>query len=126
RTIELGDPYHRDCMETAMLLRQALGADAGLVHVSFQSRFGAEKWLEPYTEPTLRQWAREGITHVDVMCPGFLADCLETMEEIEMQCRDAFMAEGGRQFRDITCLNDGPAWAAGFAGMIRKYLAGWV
>src|SRR3546814_3611633 len=74
-------------METAKLLRQALGQDGHLVHVSFQSRFGAERWLEPYTEPTLRQWAREGITHVDVMCPGFLADCLETMEEIQMQCR---------------------------------------
>src|SRR3546814_4551435 len=99
RTVEQGDPYYRDCMETAKLLRQALGQDGHLVHVSFQSRFGAERWLEPYTEPTLRQWAREGINHVDVMCPGFLADCLETMEEIQMQCRDAFLAEGGRQFR---------------------------
>lgn len=126
RTIEQGDPYHRDCMETALLLRQALGQDGQLVHVSFQSRFGAEQWLEPYTEPTLRQWARDGITHVDVMCPGFLADCLETMEEIQMQCRDAFLAEGGQQFRYLPCLNDDPAWAAGFAALIRKSLGGWV
>lgn len=126
RTIEQGDPYHRDCMETAMLLKQQLGDDAGLVHVSFQSRFGAEKWLEPYTEPLLREWARQGIEQVDVMCPGFLADCLETREEIQMQCRDAFMAEGGRQFRYLPCLNDDPAWIAGLAELARKHLAGWI
>ena len=126
RTVEQGDPYHRDCMDTVRLLKQALGPDGGLVHVSFQSRFGAERWLEPYTEPTLRQWAREGITHVDVMCPGFLADCLETMEEIQMQCRDAFLAEGGQQFRYLPCLNDDPIWAAGFARLIQKSLGGWV
>ncbi len=126
RTVEQGDPYYRDCMETALLLKQGLGADGDRVHVSFQSRFGAEKWLEPYTEPTLRQWAREGIGQVDVMCPGFLADCLETMEEIQMQCRDAFLAEGGRQFRYIPCLNDDPVWAAGFARLIGKHLGGWV
>src|SRR3546814_19908498 len=98
-------------METAALLRQRLGDDADLLHVSFQSRFGAEKWLEPYTEPTLREWARQGISQVDVMCPGFLADCLETLEEIQMQCRDAFLAEGGRQFRYLPCLNDDPPLA---------------
>ncbi len=126
RTVEQGDPYHRDCMETVKLLKQMLGADAGLVHVAFQSRFGAEKWLEPYTEPTLRAWARQGITQVDVMCPGFLADCLETREEIQMQCRDAFLAEGGRQFRYLPCLNDDPAWIAGLAGLVKKQLAGWI
>ncbi|NYT58787.1 ferrochelatase [Alcaligenaceae bacterium] len=125
-TVEQGDPYHRDCMETALLLRQALGNDGNLVHVAFQSRFGAQRWLEPYTEPTLRQWARQGVTHVDVMCPGFLADCLETLEEIQMQCRDAFLAEGGQQFRYLPCLNDDPAWTAGFAALIRKSLGGWV
>lgn len=126
RTVEQGDPYHRDCMETAHLLRQGLADDGCLVHVSFQSRFGAERWLEPYTEPTLRQWAREGVERVDVMCPGFLADCLETMEEIQMQCRDAFLAEGGQQFRYLPCLNDDPVWAAGFAKLIGRHLAGWV
>ncbi len=126
KSVEQGDPYYRDCMETAVLLRQALGDDGDLVHVAFQSRFGAQRWLEPYTEPTLRQWAREGITHVDVMCPGFLADCLETMEEIQMQCRDAFLGEGGQQFRYLPCLNDDPVWAAGFAALIRKSLGGWV
>lgn len=126
RTVEQGDPYYRDCMETAALLKRRLGEDADRVHVSFQSRFGAEKWLEPYTEPTLRQWARQGISQVDVMCPGFLADCLETLEEIQMQCRDAFLSEGGRQFRYLPCLNDDPEWAASLAGIARRHLAGWV
>lgn len=126
RTIRLGDPYHRDCMETATCLRQALGADGDLVHVAFQSRFGAEKWLEPYTEPTLKQWAQEGVTEVDVMCPGFLADCLETLEEIQMQCRDAFLAQGGKTFRYIPCLNDDALWIASFTALIKRQLAGWV
>lgn len=125
RTIEQGDPYHRDCMETTALLKQRLGADASLVHVSFQSRFGAEKWLEPYTEPTLRAWAKQGIAQVDVMCPGFLADCLETREEIQMQCRDAFLAEGGQQFRYLSCLNDDPGWITGLTNLVRKHLVGW-
>jgi ferrochelatase len=126
RTIEAGDPYHRDCMETAALIRQRLGADGDKVHVSFQSRFGAERWLEPYTEPTLRLWAREGITDVDVMCPGFLADCLETLEEIQMQCRDAFLQEGGKRFRYLPCLNDDPVWCAHFANLVKQHLAGWI
>jgi len=126
RSIELGDPYRRDCMATAALLKQRLGEDGDRVYVAFQSRFGAQKWLEPYTEPTLRQWARQGITQVDVMCPGFLADCLETLEEIQMQCRDAFLAEGGRQFRYLPCLNDQPAWIDALAGLVMRHTRGWL
>jgi ferrochelatase len=123
--VEQGDPYFRDCMETAGLLRRALGGDAGLVHVAFQSRFGAQKWLEPYTLPTLREWAREGVSRVDVMCPGFLADCLETLEEIQMQCRDAFLKAGGAEFRYIPCLNGDEAWADALAGLVARHMAGW-
>lgn len=126
RVIEQGDPYYRDCMGTAALLKRRLGADGGLVHVSFQSRFGAEKWLQPYTEPTLKDWAAQGIVDVDVMCPGFLADCLETLEEIQQQCRVAFMAAGGRQFRYIPCLNDDPAWVDALAGLVLRHTAGWL
>ncbi|MGB3288728.1 MAG: ferrochelatase [Burkholderiaceae bacterium] len=126
RSVEQGDPYYRDCMETASLLKQRLGEDGGRVHVAFQSRFGAERWLEPYTEPTLREWARQGIGQVDVMCPGFLADCLETMEEIQMQCRDAFLSEGGRRFRYLPCLNGDPRWASSLADIVRRHLAGWL
>lgn len=126
RVVLQGDPYYRDCMETAALLRQSLGADAGLVEVAFQSRFGAEKWLEPYTLPTLQAWASQGITRVDVMCPGFLADCLETLEEIQQQCRDAFIAAGGEQFHYLPCLNDDPAWISGLARLITRNLGGWL
>lgn len=125
-TIELGDPYHRDCMDTVAALKQRLGADGDRVHVSFQSRFGAAKWLEPYTEPTLRQWAKQGIRQVDVMCPGFLADCLETLEEIQVECRDAFVAEGGDQLRYLPCLNDSPDWIAGLTELINTHLSGWL
>ncbi|TAL85474.1 MAG: ferrochelatase [Candidimonas sp.] len=126
RVVLLGDPYYRDCMETAAHLRQALGADGGLVEVAFQSRFGAEKWLEPYTLPTLQAWASQGITRVDVMCPGFLADCLETLEEIQQQCRDAFMQAGGERFEYLPCLNDDPAWISGFTRLIVRNLGGWL
>lgn len=123
--VEQGDPYRRDCMETAVLLARALGGRGDLVHVAFQSRFGAQQWLEPYTEPTLRAWAREGIKHVDVMCPGFLADCIETLEEIQMQCRDAFLSEGGQRFALIPCLNDDEQWGRGFADIIQRHMQGW-
>lgn len=123
--VEKGDPYRRDCLETASLLARRLGERGKLVHVAFQSRFGAQQWLEPYTEPTLRAWAREGVTEVDVMCPGFLADCLETLEEIQMECREAFISEGGKRFGFIPCLNDDPQWAQGFAAIIGRHLHGW-
>lgn len=125
RTIELGDPYHRDCMETAALLKRRLGSDGDLLHVSFQSRFGAAQWLEPYTEPTLRAWAKQGIKQVDVMCPGFLADCLETLEEIQVECRDAFVADGGRQLRYLPCLNADPEWIDGLTDLIANHVLGW-
>src|SRR3546814_20900702 len=111
-------------MATANLIPRELGPDADLVHVAFQSRFGAQKWLEPYTLPTLQAWARQGITQVDVMCPGFLADCLETLEEIQMQCRDAFMGAGGQQFRYVPCLNGDPAWIEALAELVAGNLQG--
>ncbi|HEY9279830.1 MAG TPA: ferrochelatase, partial [Eoetvoesiella sp.] len=125
RVIEQGDPYHRDCVETTLRLKELLGDDADLVYMSFQSRFGAERWLEPYTEPTLKAWAAQGVRRVDVMCPGFLADCLETLEEIQVECHDAFKAAGGEQFRYISCLNDDSVWAEGFATIIERHLVGW-
>lgn len=126
RCAELGDPYYRDCMETAQALRRALQAQSVPVHVSFQSRFGAEKWLEPYTEPLLREWAKQGVRRVDTLCPGFLADCLETLEEIQVECRDAFIQEGGEQLRYIPCLNGDPAWINALALIATRQLAGWL
>lgn len=121
-TVQKGDPYHRDCMDTVRALKQALGEDGTRVHHSFQSRFGAQEWLQPYTEPTLREWARSGVGTVDVMCPGFLADCLETLEEIQMQCRDAFLEEGGKAFRYIPCLNGDPVWVSALADLVQRNL----
>ncbi|HLU00390.1 MAG TPA: ferrochelatase [Burkholderiaceae bacterium] len=121
-TVEKGDPYHRDCMETVRALRQALGPDGSLVHHSFQSRFGKQEWLQPYTEPTLREWAKAGVRRVDAMCPGFLADCLETLEEIQIECRDAFIEEGGESLRYIPCLNGNPTWVKALADIVQRHL----
>lgn len=93
--------------------------------MTFQSRFGSARWLEPYTEPTLAELARQGVTEVDVVCPGFVADCLETLEEISQECRDAFVAAGGRQFRYIPALNDCPPWIEGLTDLVERQLRGW-
>jgi len=124
-SIELGDPYYRDCLETARLLRERLGLAPDAVEVTFQSRFGSARWLEPYTEPTLRELAHQGVDEVDVICPGFVADCLETLEEIDQECRAAFLAAGGRRFRYIPALNDDPAWVSDLAALVQEQLQGW-
>lgn len=125
RTVTSGDPYYRECMLTTAAVREALASYEVPVYASFQSRFGAERWLEPYTEPTLRQWAKEGVRSVHVVCPGFLADCLETLEEIQMECRDAFLEDGGQEFAYIPCLNDDPAWIEGLCDIVLQSLSGW-
>lgn len=115
RAVDRGDPYQRQCLASAALLSRALGLreDEGLV--TFQSRFGAAKWLQPYTEPTLISLAKDGLKRVDVVCPGFVADCLETLEEINITAREAFLRAGGEQFRYIPCLNEEPEWIAALA-----------
>jgi ferrochelatase len=125
RSLHLGDPYHCQCHVTARLLREKLGLPAERVVVTFQSRFGKAKWLEPYTEPTLRALAAQGVKRVDVMCPGFAADCLETLEEIGQEVREAFVAAGGQDFRYVPCLNDEPDWIAALATLTERHLQGW-
>lgn len=125
RSLDLGDPYHCECHKTARLLRERLGLPADKVMLSFQSRFGRARWLEPYTEPTLVALARQGVKDVDVMCPGFTADCLETLEEIAQEARDAFLAAGGRRFSYVPCLNDRHEWIAALAGIAQRHLQGW-
>jgi ferrochelatase len=125
RSLTLGDPYHCQCHKTARLLTTALGLRADEVLVTFQSRFGKAKWLEPYTEPTLQALAAAGTKRVDVMCPGFLADCLETLEEIAQEVRDAFLAAGGQTFHYVPCLNDDAEWIAALARLAETHLAGW-
>jgi ferrochelatase len=125
RTLALGDPYFCECHKTARLLRERLGLAENQVVVAFQSRFGKARWLEPYTEPTLRKLAADGVRHVDIMCPGFAADCLETLEEIAQEARDAFLAAGGREFGYIPCLNDRPTWITALGDLALAHLQGW-
>jgi protoporphyrin/coproporphyrin ferrochelatase len=125
RSLTLGDPYHCHCLKTARLLAEALGVPKAALRVTFQSRFGKAKWLEPYTEPTLRELAAAGVKSVDVMCPGFVADCLETLEEIAQEARDAFVEAGGSRFSYIECLNAEPAWIDALAAITERELAGW-
>jgi len=125
RTLELGDPYHCECLKTARLLRERLGLTAAEVQVCFQSRFGKAAWLQPYTEPTLIALATQGVKRVDIMCPGFTADCLETLEEINLEARDAFLSAGGEQFHYIACLNDTPAWIDALGQIADRGLMGW-
>lgn len=125
RTLHLGDPYHCECLKTARLLAERLGLPRERWRVTFQSRFGKAKWLEPYTEPTLVELARSGVRHVQVVCPGFPADCLETLEEIAQEVREAFVHAGGERFEYIPCLNDSPAWITALADLAERHLAGW-
>ena len=125
RTLHLGDPYHCECFKTARLLAEALGLPRERVVVTFQSRFGKVKWLEPYTEPTLVALAQQGVKRVDVMCPGFTSDCPETLEEINMEVREAFLHAGGERFDYIPCLNDTPAWGSALADLAERHLQGW-
>ena len=125
RTLHLGDPYHCHCLKTARLLAEALGLAPTQFRVTFQSRFGKAKWLEPATEPTLIQLAQQGVKRVDVICPGFIADCLETLEEISLEGRQAFLAAGGESFHYIPCLNDQTEGIASLAALAQRHLSGW-
>ncbi|MDR1227757.1 MAG: ferrochelatase [Azoarcus sp.] len=125
RTDELGDPYRAECFVTARLLGEALALPREKLMVTFQSRFGASAWLQPYTLPTLETLAASGVKRVDTICPGFAADCLETLEEIAMQCRNAFIAHGGEVFHYISCLNERPDWIEALAALVRRHLDGW-
>ena len=125
RTLTLGDPYHCECQKTARLLAERLAMTAGQVVVTFQSRFGKAQWLQPYTEPTLVELAKKGLKRVDVMCPGFTADCLETLEEINQEVRHAFTEAGGSEFHYIPCLNDQHEWIAALSGIALRHLQGW-
>ena len=125
RTLQLGDPYHCECHKTARLLAEALQLPKEAYKVCFQSRFGKAKWLEPYTEPTVRQLAKDGTKSVDIVCPGFVGDCLETLEEIAMEVKAAFLEDGGSQFHYIECLNDSPAWIEGLHAVALQHMGGW-
>ncbi|HET7868443.1 MAG TPA: ferrochelatase [Burkholderiaceae bacterium] len=125
RMLNLGDPYHCECHKTARLLAQRLGLAQDHYSLSFQSRLGRAKWLQPYTDATLKALGQRGIKHLQVICPGFVADCLETLEEIAMEGRDSFIAAGGKTFEYIPALNDHPAWINALATLVQQHVQGW-
>jgi ferrochelatase len=126
RTLDLGDPYHCQCLKTARLVAAELGLEATQHVVTFQSRFGRAEWLKPYTQDTLVQLARDGVGRVDVACPGFVSDCLETLEEIGIEVKQAFLGAGGREFHAIPCLNEHPHWIAALVELVLANLQGWL
>ena len=125
RSLLLGDPYHCECLATARLLADQLKLQQHEWAATFQSRFGAARWLQPYTLPTLLELAASGTTRVDVVCPGFVSDCLETLEEISMEARAAFLQAGGTQFNYIDCLNESPLWISALSDVVQRHLSGW-
>jgi ferrochelatase len=123
RAVQRGDPYERHCRATAQRLAQALELDESRSRVTFQSRFGPAQWLEPYTEPTLQALARDGVRRVDVVTPGFVADCLETLEEIGLGARATFLDSGGREFHLLPCLNESAEWIEALAQIALEHPA---
>ena len=125
RTLTLGDPYHCECLKTARLLGERLGLSSEEMLVTFQSRLGRAEWLQPYTEPTLVALARRGVRRVDVLCPGFTCDCLETLEEIDQEARHAFLGAGGSEFNFLPCLNDQHEWLVALTDIAIRQMQGW-
>ncbi|MCX2725308.1 ferrochelatase [Roseibium salinum] len=121
-----GDPYHCHCMKTTRLLRKVLGWDENRLRVTFQSRFGPEEWLQPYTDKTVEKLARDGVKNIAVMNPGFVADCLETLEEIAGEAGEIFEENGGENFTHIPCLNDSDLGMDVIAHVVRRELGGWI
>jgi protoporphyrin/coproporphyrin ferrochelatase len=124
-SLDKGDPYHCECHVTARLLAEALSLGQGEWQLSFQSRFGRARWLEPYTSVTLGRWGAEKLRRVDVVCPGFVSDCLETLEEIGMEGKQTFLNAGGGEFHLIPCLNDRASWVTALGEILAPHLAQW-
>ncbi|MEO8156781.1 MAG: ferrochelatase [Betaproteobacteria bacterium] len=124
-TLDRGDPYHCQCHTTARLLREELGLAADRVVVTFQSRFGRAQWLQPYTLQTVRELGKRKTGRLDVICPGFVSDCLETLEEIGVENKSAFLQAGGGEFHYIPCLNERHEWIQALARIAAENLHGW-
>ena len=126
RYLHDGDPYHCECHKTARLVAEELELPQDRWFVSFQSLFGKEEWLRPYTDETLKAWGERKLASVDVICPGFSADCLETIDEIGRENRHVFEEAGGGRYRFIPCLNDEPEHVAALADVALRELSGWI
>ncbi|GJL72567.1 MAG: ferrochelatase [Nitrosomonas sp.] len=125
-TLDKGDPYHCFCQKTGRLLAEALTLNADQYQVCFQSRFGRAEWLTPYTSDTLQQLGKDNIRRVDVVCPGFVSDCLETLEEIAIEAKNTFIGAGGQEFHYIPCLNERDDWIRALSEITRVNLQGWL
>jgi len=123
---EQGDPYPGHCQQTARLVRERLGWPETRWHMTYQSQFGSDPWLQPYTIDTVGRLARSGVKRLAMVAPGFSADCLETLEELDMENRRAFLDNGGENFAYIPCLNSSPAGMRVIEAVVRRELAGWV
>lgn len=125
RYADNGDPYPEHCNGTTALLADALDMPREKMSMSYQSIFGREEWLKPYTDKTIEELAKKGVKRLDVMCPAFSVDCLETLEEIAEQCKEIFLEAGGKEFNLIPCLNDNPAHINMMAALVEQHCQGW-
>jgi ferrochelatase len=123
---EKGDPYHCHCQKTSRLLREKLGWGEKRLITTFQSRFGPEQWLQPYTDKTVERLAGEGMKRIAIVNPGFVSDCLETLEEIAVQNREVFLHHGGEKFAHVPCLNDSPQGMRVITSVVLRELQGWI
>ena len=126
RSLTLGDPYHCECHKTGRLLAEALKLEKEQYMICFQSRFGRAEWLQPYFAPTLEQLAKDGTKRVDVICPGFAGDCLETLEEIGMEGKATFLGAGGNEYHYIPALNERDEWLHALSDIAERHLQGWL
>jgi ferrochelatase len=124
--IDKGDPYYDQCVATTEALRARLGPDAGKLMLTFQSRFGFDPWLQPYTDKTVEKLAKDGVRRLAVVTPGFSADCLETLEEIAQENAEIFRHNGGDQFAAIPCLNDSEPGMDVIRQLVLRELQGWL
>jgi protoporphyrin/coproporphyrin ferrochelatase len=125
-TVSQGDPYHSECHLTARLLAERLELADDQWQIAFQSRFGRTEWIRPYTAAALSEFGRRGIRRVDVVFPGFVADCLETLEEIGIEGRKIFLDAGGKEFHLLPCLNESDEWIRALGDIAGQHLVGWV
>ena len=125
RYLLAGDPYHCQCHKTARLIAEELKLNASEWQLTFQSRFGREEWLQPYTDKTLEKLAKDKVTSVDLFCPGFSSDCVETLEEIDMLNREVFLTAGGERFHYIPALNDDASHIEAIANIALQHMQGW-
>ena len=125
RSLLMGDPYHCECLATGRLLAERLQLNPEQFRITFQSRFGKAEWLQPYTDQTLRELGERHTGRVDVACPGFVSDCLETLEEIAIEGHETFIEAGGRDYRYLGCLNDSPEFISALARLVEQHAGGW-